>query len=219
MSISCPNPKCYFPNSAVERKDGSWKCKKCGYVARKHTHRWRVVSYGTGHIGEFCAVRGCSARREREPTKIEAAYIKKQMRTMWSPKPEDNVHLVWHDFTKRFLGTKKDPYAFKDSGYALMKKLDKWAARFPNDVHNLGCDDGAHMGSTLLLIEHKARHHWMGVTVVVVPQNGDGPVQFFLYPGHVDGLMAALRIVQKRTREGKHAARKHEAIERETRPW
>jgi hypothetical protein len=50
----------------------------------------------------------------------------------------------------------------------------------------------------LVLIKHRSRKDWHGVTAIVIPQcSGDDPLAFFMYPGHQKGIIKALGEIRK----------------------
>lgn len=196
--MSEPCPRCFTYGRVESRKDGSYKCCKCRKVVPKHTHRWRNRGHSAVSIMEVCSVRGCPGRRERDATPEEKKQIREASKVKFRPKPEHNVHRVWSDFRKRFLGESDE---FERTGFALQMGIEKWVKKFPKDAHLVPIDDSWFMSSDLLLVEHKARDRWMGVSAVVIPQNNQTPVQFFLYPGHVEALYKALQAIRKKTRE------------------
>jgi len=204
MGIFCPKKGCGAANYARELKDGSWKCRKCGYVRAKHTHRWTTASYNVAQVSEHCTVSGCSARRDRDPTPTEKKQIKERLRSFrrkFNPRSKDNIHRVWHDFARRFVLTDPETatHRFKVTGYELMCQIEKWATKYPNDVTVLRCDDDMYMGADLVCIDHKARAQWHGMTVVFVNQQGHEPTKFFLYPGHVKNFLKHLVRTDKLT--------------------
>jgi len=77
-------------------------------------------------------------------------------------------------------------------------------------------DDGAHCGSDLMCIMHQCRYQFMGMSVVFIPQcTGEPPTQFFLYPGHLDGLLDMLtrfRTEELRDRSGSPVGARHREL-------
>jgi hypothetical protein len=110
--------------------------------------------------------------------------------SLFSRKRDDNVHLVWHDFEKRFF---TPDGKWKYIGYTLMCKIKNWAKKFPTEVQIVSCDDSLFAGSILCLIEHRARTNYMGTSVIYVPQyTGEVATRFFLYLEHRVELIDAL---------------------------
>jgi hypothetical protein len=107
--------------------------------------------------------------------------------------PDDDVHLVYHRFRRRF-GDEKSSLGFKTKGHKLMKAIEQWAKRYPTEVQILSCDDSFYAGSMLVLIEHRSVIDYMGTTVVYVPQcTGEQPIEFFLYPERKELLIQGLK--------------------------
>ena len=201
MSGPCPNKACKYPcrRDFVETANGVWKCKVCENTIPKHSHRWRINGWSSKTIHELCTRRGCGARRQREPSALEAKQIEASHKRMLKPPAKYNIHRVWHDFTKRFM-TNNGPGSFKGKGWPLMKEVEKWAKKFPNDVRIVSCDDNHFTGSSIVVIDHKSTVEWMGATCVVIPQCGGPPCEFFLYPHHANEMLAALRGIKKTTK-------------------
>jgi hypothetical protein len=158
---------------------------------KKHAHKWTIRSYSTKEITFVCK---CQETLTRAATKEEARKIKQGFADML--RHSTAIHRVWHTFKRRYM----DGGTFKLSGFALMESVEKWAERFPDDVHILGCDDSMYMGSDIVLIEHKTPSSWHGVTAVIIPQCGDPVAQVFLYPSHVGGVLRALQGIHKKSR-------------------
>ncbi len=171
-----------------------------------HRHRWDDFAYSGRSISFCCRVekngKRCQARYSRFMTKEEKKVRGHSAREMFHRPVQTNVHRVWHDFRKRFLPDDSWVYV----GYALMTRVDKWAERFPKDVQVLSCDDHAHAGSSLVIIEHKAPRRYMGTTVVFIPQcTGENPICFFLYPEHRKAFVKALQSLDGPMRKSQRA--------------
>ncbi len=155
---------------------------------RTHRHKWAHL-YSTNSITFECV---CGEKRTAPATK----QIKQRLSKTFNPKRDDDVHFVWHEFTKEFI-IEHYPPTFKDVGHDLMRAIEKWAKKYPKDVRILSCDDSYHCGSILVLIEHKAKNSYMGTSVVYIPQcTGEQPSVFFLYPGHTKALISALKTIR-----------------------
>lgn len=87
-------------------------------------------------------------------------------------------HSAFHNFCKEF-----DPGTVQDD-----EQLDAYLNNHP-EVITAGCDDIYSCSSTLLMFPHTH----MGVTVVMAPQCTSDRGSFFLYPEHIDGLIASLQ--------------------------
>ena len=110
------------------------------------------------------------------------------------------MNKVWHNFTKQF----KEGNDWKYSGFELMEKIERWADKQEKgSVDICGCDDSMFMCSDLVLVHHlwadqktKKKNCW-GTSVVLLTQDGQPPTEFFLYPGHAQGLIDSLSKVWK----------------------
>ena len=152
-----------------------------------HRHKHRLLGANSKEVTFKCA---CGDRKSRPITAKERRVT--GVDEIFDRKP--SIHRVWHAFSKKFMS--KD--AFKLKGYELMEAVEKWAKRFPDDVRTVRIDDGHFCNSDLVLIDHKAKDQYMGVTAVVIPQcTGEEPLCFFMYPSHQAGLMKALIAMQK----------------------
>lgn len=128
----------------------------------------------------------CGEGVERKATAGERKFHASNV--AWESKP--NAHAIWHKFVRRFKG-EHDKYLV--DGFTLMKKVEKWALRYPNDVRVLSIDDSHFASSILVLIEHRTARTYVGTTAVVIPQcTGEAPIEFFMYPDHRDGILSAL---------------------------
>lgn len=174
---------------------------------RKHRHRFSIHSYPGYCIAYRCH---CGEERERKMDREERRRFKEET---FFPKPKDNIHRVSHDFFKRFKKDEKWRYV----GYDFMKRVKRWATKHPGDARVLRCDDASFCGSSLVLIEHRAENAYMGTTVVYIPQcTGEPPTDFFLYPSHRAGLIAALREI---AREAKPREKRQRKVAAERTKW
>jgi hypothetical protein len=185
MSLPCPKCSSFKPPRIY--KDGRQKCLKCGHVVLEHKCKWRRASHSLSTLFFMCSFPGCFKQMTKETTPEE----KKLIKAMFNK--NDDIHRVWHNFQKHFIDRPEgEPKSFKWKGYELSQKIERWAQKYPEDVHICAIDDSHFMSSDLVLIEHKSKKSWMGVSAVLVCQNNDPVVQFFLYPGHVENVMKAL---------------------------
>lgn len=126
-----------------------------------------------------------------------------------------DVHETWHSFCdhmkkwyfkkvkgikKDFSPSKRDYKVFESEkmvGYEAMCRVSKFA-KDNSDIMITGCDDSSHMSSDIALIIHDSSTHFMGTTMILLPQNGKDINQVFLYPHHLDNLIKKLQVIQKR---------------------
>ena len=165
-------------------------------MPKKCKHNWK--NNGTTCTERYERCSKCNERRTVKLTKEEQRKEKKQLREMLFPKPEHNVHRVYHRFCRIFGDGLTIPWKYK--GYEMMKRVQRWAKYYPDDVQILRCDDNHYCGSDLILIKHKSKGsadkppQYHGITVVYIPQcSGEDPVEFFLYPDHQIELEKALK--------------------------
>jgi hypothetical protein len=91
-----------------------------------------------------------------------------------------------------------DKWVWRWTGHELMKRVRKWAEKYPT-VRICGCDDDHFCNSDLVIIPHERKRYYMGATVVFIPQcTGEQPIKFFLYPDHANRLIPALLELQRK---------------------
>jgi hypothetical protein len=211
-----PGPGWYYRLRGQSR----WSLAKTATEARNQAEeafQARREAACKKHVWKWCSRCGeeeeqrckkCGKHRTVKLSKKQAAKHRRELKQMLSPKPEHNIHRVYHKFVHLFGDGLFKPWVA--TGYELMKKVSRWAKHYPDDVHILSCDDNHHCGSDLVLIEHKpqkpikGKYEWFGITVVYIPQcSGEDPIQFFLYPGHQNGLERKLREIRLKVRKFK----------------
>lgn len=143
----------------------------------------------------------------RPTTKEEARDIKQNIHSQMYPKRDKDVHFVWHKFQKDVLN--KAEIGGQKNNLAFMNKCEQFAKRFPQDVFISRCDDSMHMGSRLVLIHHKSKIGWMGVSVIIITQAGDKPIQFFLYGQHNNELIQHLTQAKKEEKTLRAAGKRY----------
>jgi hypothetical protein len=74
-------------------------------------------------------------------------------------------------------------------GHEVIGKVENYVKKYCPEIRVIRCDDHAYAGSSLLLIPHP-KH---GITVFFIPQCTSVQNQFFLYKGHYNALMKALK--------------------------
>jgi hypothetical protein len=95
-------------------------------------------------------------------------------------------------------------------GYDLMERVRKWAyEKHPKQVFVVRVDDDHFCNSDIVFITSERRGYFMGTNVIFIPQcTNDEPTKFFLYPGHVAGLLPVIEHLDKigtHTRKGDDA--------------
>lgn len=159
------------------------KCLKCEFPCE---HHWSLSSYST-KVADFRCWR-CGGRTERKLTPYEAKLVHKRWGDFTQPKPENDIHFLWHDFLRNF----KEGGAWKYKGYDLIERVAKWAFKHP-EVRTVRVDDAAHANSDLVFVPHQSKRKVMGISVVFIPQcTGEDPIRFFLYPSGFSRLFMTL---------------------------
>jgi len=129
-------------------------------------------------------------------TKKERAQYRARMKQ--EDKHSKELYALWHAFLRRFQQRQQ----WKYKGWEMMERVWDFAEKH-RDVVVLRCDDDKHTSSMLVLIPHRRRSEWFGLTVVFVPQcTGEDPTCFFLYPCHLSTLVKCLNrfeAIQKKT--------------------
>jgi len=188
-------------------------------------HKMVIASWGgkstpdqkRPNIGMRCTK--CNFRVENEMSPPEFAEWKQRQKLHNSK--EMNVHLLWHDFTKRFM-LGQDTFNIEKYGdkAGFGDAVCKWAEKHP-EVIVTGCDDSYFSSSDIILIPHQsiglkkpvmlcheeipAGPYFMGTSVVIIPQcDNQQPFQFFLYPGHTEGLLRSLLKVKTEYKKVRH---------------
>lgn len=158
----------------------------------KHRHHFRHAWYSGKEIGFRCR---CGEEKRRPTTDKE----KREIAESWGKREKRSgaMHRISWDFSKRFKTA--DRQGWKKEGYELMAAVEKWAAKHPTVIVT-GCDDYCYAGARLVLIPHERRGEYWGTTVYFLQQFGP-PAEFFLYPGHLDGMLSALKKLKKKFRK------------------
>jgi len=161
-------------------------------MASNHRHQFRYSGCrGTIEVTFRCS---CGETKTRRPTKAEIRWLKDE----WAE--SSRIHRVWHNFVRRFREKESGAWKYTDNA-DLQERVEKWAERYPKDVRIVGCDDSYFSTSLLVLVEHQTAKSYMGTTVVFLSQcSGDPPAEFFLYPGHTQALLEALKDVRSKAR-------------------
>lgn len=160
-------------------------------MAKAHKHKMVFSSHGGKPmmLGFNCS---CGLRIERPSTKREENWLKQDWNLL--NKRAAIMHALGWDFQKRFI---KPDRTFKYTGYDLICRMERWAAKNPT-VRECSVDDDIHAGARLFFIPHETSDEYWGTTVVYVYQFGP-PTQFFLYPDHWDDLLPILKEIKSRT--------------------
>lgn len=163
----------------------------CHNVARCNHHWIHFSTTGSPDtlvLGELCSF--CGERRERPagPTEKEVYAIHHNQ------SPEEDVHLVWHRFQRAIIDRKTrqiDPEKIRNI------HIPWWQRKYPGYFYTSRMDDSAFMGSDILLIAHKCKTSWFGVTAFFMTQDGQPVFECFFYPHHVTELANLLCAFQK----------------------
>jgi hypothetical protein len=99
------------------------------------------------------------------------------------------LHKISKSFDKKFINIDEKE---KFSGWPLIQAIEKWAKKHPT-VKILRCDDTMFMSSILVMIPHETEDHYMGHTMVYVPQDAHVRLsECFLYPSDTNELFNVL---------------------------
>lgn len=136
-------------------------------------------------------------------TRIEVPLTKKQNKEFMAglagftkSSKKGGIHHLYHTFNDK-LGIGQCPTTYPSNGYEFMCEIGKFAKKHPEIVECV-VDDDAHAGSRIYLIPHKDNDSYWGTTCLYVPQcTGENPIRFFLYPEHLNELIAGLQAMKK----------------------
>lgn len=157
---------------------------------RKHKHNLKISGW-SGKTVEFRCDCGKIFRRNMDKSEIKK-FRERESR-------HSSIHNVWHKMPLPPRWQRcRDQYQKLKMG----EKIEKYSKKHPDGVVVLRCDDSVFASSDLVLIAHESERYWMGITVLMFPQcDGNEPSEFFLYPGHVERLIKALKAMHKRSKE------------------
>lgn len=162
-------------------------------MPKECNHNWKLLGTSMKNKSFRCTL--CDEIKYEPLTKKEmVSHINKNNKML---KHSMEMHAVYHKFVKKFkIFTANEGGKWRWEGYTMMRMIENYIKR-NKEIKLAWCDDSTHCGSCLVLIPHKSRSEYWGTTVVYIPQYGDKPVQLFLYPGHLDGLMQEFGKFQK----------------------
>ena len=148
-------------------------------------HKFEVYCYmgwkPLSQVIERCMF--CQEERARKPTKAEQDKNTRMLKQC------DKLHSVYHKVCKRLEGLE---------GFEAMEEAERLAKKYRGHVQYVGCDDDVHSNSDLLLVDHEDDDHYMGTSVIYLPQCKGTRATFFLYPGDREELIRALEIVRRK---------------------
>ena len=159
---------------------------------RDHKHTLeRAWTRGYDFIGFSC--KNCAYQVEREATPSEKKRIKADQKR--SDIRIEAMHKVTWDFRKTFLNEKSE---WKYKSYELMTRVRKWAKKHTKDVIVCRIDDSHNASSDLVFILHRIGRELWGTTCYTIAQcDGQPPNEWFMYPGHREGIQKALAEMAK----------------------
>ena len=97
------------------------------------------------------------------------------------------------DFNRRFQ--KSDPTQFKFEGIELIRRVQEWVKKWPDQAHLISCDDWSACGSYILVLENEGGNPlWGGITAFVIPQYGK-PVEFDMYREEIEAAVKTLQAI------------------------
>ena len=174
----------------------------------KRGHLWKSAGRSESVVYDRCT--RCNEERSRPPTRAERASIAAVKRR------SSQLHDLSHAWEKAAEGL---------VGYDRMLLGREWAKKHPKRFFVAGVDDAHFCSSDLLFFTHEVPaligkssateygedDGWMGISVEYVPQcTGEKPARFFLYPGHVDGLIDTLVALRKKSLTYPHIRRERQ---------
>lgn len=156
-------------------------------LCKRRGHLWKVTTFGPKTTSERCS--RCGEKRDRPSTPKEKAKYREWAKDLLKPMP---LHILGRRFEKALEGK---------SGFEAMKVAERWEKKYPDRIQIVGVDDDYFASSYLVFLSREEQgKKWMGVSVYFIPQCTGGPVtRLFLYPGHVEALLSALRSIHKRS--------------------
>lgn len=176
-----------------------------------HRHAWRRKSQSAKMIWFGC---DCGAKKSRPSSPRERQRFLAEHQELMAEC--DRQNRVCREFDRTFknsvirrvrIGGKvisgREYTGWKYTGYDLMSRVERWAKKYPKDVYISGIDDTHFASSDLVFILHRPspRRIWGTTCVVITQLDGVPPKEFFMYPGHRQGIQEALaRMAQYRSR-------------------
>lgn len=111
----------------------------------------------------------------------------------------NTIHQVHHEWSIASKGK---------TGYDLMEAADAFAEQHPDRVFLSRIDDTVFSSSTLMLLTNEGLDQngdpeFFGVSAYVIPQNSGEPQEFFMYPQHIEELIANLQSIREKMVEYK----------------
>lgn len=179
--------------NTIKRMD---RCKGCGEVIykRKSNPQWFHMDTRDTHCEDTNYI-----ARPKYVSKKKGKKIKSYGKIFDC----GDIHGIWHDFVYNFLDCKEgwDPYTikWKWTGHRLMKRIQKWARKYPDDVVISVCDDAIYTTSYQVLVAHRTVSDWHGMSIVSVPQLTGKPCIMFMYPRNARDLAAGMEKLQSIT--------------------
>lgn len=174
-----------------------------------HRHKFERIGYrGYDFIMLSCKCGECA---ERKATKAETRKIRREVKEQEEESKRQNK--IPHEFDRLFKSY-KDGHSFKVGdrtvtpkvedgwrykGHDFMARVRNWAKKYPKDVLICGIDDNYFASSIIVFILHRPspKKLW-GTTAIVITQcDGIPPKEFFMYPGHRNGIQEALAQMAK----------------------
>lgn len=180
-------------------------------MSKEHKHTWkRAWTRGTKFIGERCA---CEQQRERNTTKAEAKEL--VQRAALQEKRGVQINKVWRKIEK---AGKRSNGSWGLETDALEGVVNRFEGDAKNGILSARVDDTMFCGADFKFIPHKmddpklGKEYW-GTTVLYFGGCDGSFLEFFMYPGHVEGMLEVLTQIkaeQDRLNKEKEAAWKRQ---------
>lgn len=169
----------------------------------RHKFKKGASGYTVSHLSFRCKL--CAEMIERPITREETKILtvhknEERKRTQF-------VNGPYWDFCKTFKtpGMSPGTSAFTLQGFDLMEAVEKWADKWPDRVLITSCDDMSFTSSLMVFItgDEPNGGYWGTHCIVISQCDGQPPKEFFMYPGHSQGVLDVLNNIQKRHRRAR----------------
>lgn len=189
-------------------------------MTKRHVHSWEFICWSGKNLANVSfRCKKCLAVFEREMSKEERSFYTSNYDDFSKP---DSMNNIWFDFNKRFRPVPKNSYAihgkWKFIGYDLMKRVRKWAKKYPEHVNVLLCSDSYFSTSDLVLIQIRTEDKYGALHVIFIPQcSGESPIEFVLTEFSCDRLIKTLTALSKTAKQT--IARQNQIENKKAKGW
>lgn len=175
----------------------------------KHRHNWCKIGWSGKEVWWRC--KKCPEEQIRPHT--ERSLIAMDKHDKFFEQKMDRQNKIADEFDKKFriqqevvfkgydnkTFRSKEATSWKWEGYELIRRVEKWATKYPKDVFVCSIDDTHFSSSVIVFILHRpTRRKLWGTSVIVLTQcDNKPPKEFFMYPSHREGIQEALAAMAK----------------------